>query len=489
VKLFRPKSILRLILTGFALVVLPLIVALVITTISVDRLVTQGQTALLQSVLVTQGSQQLLEAIKAMERNARQYQVLGDKVLFDVYAENHSRFIDTARTLEALEIATVQRELLEELRVIEDEAHTVLSTYPHDAEEVDDILPAFIDLGLMGQRILIDSQQLITSGVEEMQDESETVKRTLFLQAVALVPAVLLLMIIVVFLISRPIRQIDRAIHRLGDGDFSEAANISGPRDLEQLGERLDWLRDRLLELEQGKTRFLQHMSHELKTPLTAIREGADLLREKIVGELNSQQEEIAAILHENSLQLQKLIEDLLNFSILQSRTAALVRTRIELKPLIEEVLAGHKLAILARQIQLETFLQPVSLIGDHDKIRTLVDNLVSNAIKYSPENSRLKVSLSADRAKADSSASAGSAGYAYIEVTDSGPGIPEVEHERVFEAFYQGKPADQGPVRGTGLGLSIAREYARAHGGDVSVIKSNQAGASLRVALPMETD
>ena len=309
---------------------------------------------------------------------------------------------------------------------------------------------------------------------------SETVKRTLFLQAVALVPAVLLLMIIVVFLISRPIRQIDRAIHRLGDGDFSESANISGPRDLEQLGERLDWLRDRLLELEQGKTRFLQHMSHELKTPLTAIREGADLLREKIVGELNSQQEEIAAILHENSLKLQKLIEDLLNFSILQSRTAALVRTKIELQPLIEEVLAGHKLAILARQIKLETFLQPVSLIGDCDKIRTLVDNLISNAIKYSPENSSLKVSLSADRANA---------GSAYIEVTDSGPGIPEVEHERVFEAFYQGKPADQGPVRGTGLGLSIAREYARAHGGDVSVIKSDQAGASLRVALPMETD
>ena len=476
-KLFRPKSILRLILAGFALVVLPLIVALVITTISVDRLVTQGQTALLQSVLVTQGSQQLVEAIKAMERNARQFQVLGDKVLLDVYEENHSRFIDTARTLEALEIASVQRELLEELRVIEDEVHSVLSTYPHDATEVNDILPSFVDLGLMGQRILIDSQQLITSGVEQMQEESSTVKRTLFLQAAALVPAVLLLMIVVVFLISRPIRQIDRAIHRLGDGNFTDPVSISGPRDLEQLGERLDWLRDRLLELEHGKTRFLQHMSHELKTPLTAIREGADLLRENIVGELNSQQEEIAGILHENSLQLQKLIEDLLNFSILQSRTAALVRSRVELQPLIEEVLEGHKLAMMARNVQLKTSWRPVTLNGDRDKIRTIVDNLVSNAIKYSPDNSSLMVRLSADRA------------YAYIEVTDSGPGIPESERERVFEAFYQGKPADQGPVRGTGLGLSIAREYARAHGGDVSVVKSDQDGAGLRVVLPTETD
>ena len=84
----RPKSILRLILTGFSLVALPLIVALVVATVSVDRLVTHGQRALLQSVFATQGSQTLVEAIRAMERNARQYQVLGDQVLFNVYKEN-----------------------------------------------------------------------------------------------------------------------------------------------------------------------------------------------------------------------------------------------------------------------------------------------------------------------------------------------------------------------------------------------------------------
>jgi two-component system sensor histidine kinase GlrK len=480
VKLFRPKSILRLILTGFALVVLPLIVALVFATISVDRLVTQGQTALLQSVLVTQSSQQLLEAIKAMERNARQYQVLGDKVLYDVYVENHARFLDLARSLESLDITVAQQEQLQGLQVLENEVHTVLATYPYEATEVADSLPTFIDLGLMAEGILVDSQQLISAGVMRMQKDSNRVKRTLYIQAWALVPAVLLLMLIVVFLISRPIRQIDRAIRRMGDGNFSDSVEIRGPRDLEQLGERLDWLRERLLELEQGKTRFLQHMSHELKTPLTAIREGADLLRENIVGELNSQQEEIAGILHENSLQLQKLIEDLLNFSILQSRTAALVRSTVELQPLIEEVLDTHKLAMLARHVRLEASLQPVSVNGDRDKIRTMVDNLVSNAIKYSPEHSTLRVELTEDR---------GDAGSACIQVTDAGPGIPEAEQERVFEAFYQGKPADQGPLRGTGLGLSIAREYARAHGGDISVVKSDQDGASLRVVLPTGTD
>lgn len=474
---FRPKSILRLILTGFSLVALPLLVALGIAIVSVERLVTHGQQALLQSVFVTQGSQVLLEAVKAMERNARQYQVLGDQVLFDVYQENHGRFVDAVRSLETQQLPADLGGLLDTLRTTENELHTVLLNHPHDAAEVMAALPAFIELGSVAQQILIDSQDLITRGVKQMQDESESVKRTLVIQAIALVPAAIILMVFFAMLISRPVRQIDQAIRRLGDGEFGESAEISGPRDLQQLGERLDWLRTRLLELEQDKTRFLQHMSHELKTPLTAIREGTELIREQIVGELNEQQLEIAGILHDNSLRLQKQIEDLLNFSIARSHTAALVRRRVELAPVIKEVLADHKLAMMSRHLRSDISLQPVVLQGDHEKLRILVDNLVSNAIKYSPDGSHLSVSLQAQR------------GHAILRVADTGPGIPDEEQERVFDAFYQGAPADKGAVRGTGLGLSIAREYAQAHGGTVSVIKSARRGACLQVELPLEQE
>jgi two-component system sensor histidine kinase GlrK len=477
VSFFRPKSILRLILTGFSLVALPLLVALGIAIVSVERLVTHGQQALLQSVFVTQGSQVLLEAVKAMERNARQYQVLGDQVLFDVYQENHGRFVDAVRSLETQQLPADLGGLLDTLRTTENELHTVLLNHPHDAAEVMAALPAFIELGSVAQQILIDSQDLITRGVKQMQDESESVKRTLVIQAIALVPAAIILMVFFAMLISRPVRQIDQAIRRLGDGEFGESAEISGPRDLQQLGERLDWLRTRLLELEQDKTRFLQHMSHELKTPLTAIREGTELIREQIVGELNEQQLEIAGILHDNSLRLQKQIEDLLNFSIARSHTAALVRRRVELAPVIKEVLADHKLAMMSRHLRSDISLQPVVLQGDHEKLRILVDNLVSNAIKYSPDGSHLSVSLQAQR------------GHAILRVADTGPGIPDEEQERVFDAFYQGAPADKGAVRGTGLGLSIAREYAQAHGGTVSVIKSARRGACLQVELPLEQE
>ncbi len=103
----------------------------------------------------------------------------------------------------------------------------------------------------------------------------------------------------------------------MGNGELSQTVKIDGPQDLQRLGEKLEWLRLSLLELEKQKTTFLQHVSHELKTPLTSIREGAGLLSEGIAGQLTDKQKEIAAILLANSIQLQKRIEDLLNFNAL----------------------------------------------------------------------------------------------------------------------------------------------------------------------------
>ena len=453
---------------------LPLIVALVVATVSVDRLMSHSQHTLLQSVHITKGSQGLVEAVTAMERNASQYQVLGDKVLFDAYQENHARFVDTARALKTLDLEEGQRDLLEELRISEDEVYSILGNYPHDAPETVAVLSRFTGLAQTAQEILVDNQDLITRGVEEIQGKSKSVQRTLVLQAIALVPAALLLTIFFAVLIARPIRQVDRAIRRLGDGQFQESVKVTGPRDLEQLGERLEWLRNRLLELEHEKKKFLQRVSHNLKTPLTTIREGAELLDDKVVGELNEQQREIAGILRDSSLQLQKLIENLLDFSMMRSQASSLFRSQVELKTIIESVLEDHKVAMLSHKLDVRPTLQRVSLAGDKEKLRIMVDNLVSNAIKYSPEGAPLWVLLSRRN------------NQAVIEVADSGSGIPPAERERVFEAFYQGASADEGNVRGTGLGLSIASEYAHAHGGDISVLDSGKIGARFQIVLPL---
>lgn len=474
-RLYRPKSIRRLLLVGFVLVIVPLMMALIHAAYSVDQLVAQGQRALFATVRATHGSEQLVDVITDMERNARQYKVLGDSALLEVYEENHQKFLDTVKHLSVLKLSKRQRERLELIMEVEGDINNALISFPFDAPETATAVEGFSGLARDARKMLIDNRKLVEDEVARLDANGARVQRGLVVQAMALVPGAMILAGLFTILITRPVRQMDEAIHRLGDGDFSRPAQIVGPRDLEQLGERLDWMRTRLLEVEQDKNRFLHHISHELKTPLTAIREGAELLNEKVVGKLNAQQGEIAAILRDNTLQLQKLIENLLDFNIASSRASQLHVEQVALSPLIESVLADHKVAAMARQLELEIDLKPVTLDGDRAKLQALVDNLVSNAIKFSPEQGRLRIRLAQQGEQA------------VIEVADSGPGIPEEERRRIFDAFYQGASLVNGPVRGTGLGLSIAREYAQAHGGYIEVIDSDAPGACLRVVLPIE--
>jgi two-component system sensor histidine kinase GlrK len=116
-----------------------------------------------------------------------------------------------------------------------------------------------------------------------------------------------------------------------------------------------------------------------------------------------------------------------------------------------------------------------VSLNGDAEKLRVVVDNLISNAIKFSPAGSEIKLVVERSTAAIT------------VDVSDSGPGIAEVDKDRVFAPFYRGRAAHDAGIKGTGLGLSIVREYVLAHGGSVEVIDAGRRGGHLRVMLPQK--
>ena len=211
-------------------------------------------------------------------------------------------------------------------------------------------------------------------------------------------------------LIARPIRQLDQAIRRMGTADFTHAIEVNGPQDLRYVGQRLEWLRSRLNELEQQQTRFLRHVSHELKTPLTAVREGAELLRDNVGGRLSPEQQDIVRIVRENTLSLQKLIEDLLTYH--QTRAMEPVTLGpVPLPDVVRRVLREQKLAALARMITFDARSAPVVVTGDAEKIRTVVDNLLSNAIKYSPRSGVIEIAAVAQD------------GFAVLDVVGRGPG------------------------------------------------------------------
>ena len=323
--------------------------------------------------------------------------------------------------------------------------------------------------------MLAASNQLTESAIERLQEIATQGRQKWLYLALATAAIALALAILFAVLIARPIRQLDQAIRRMGTADFTHRIEVNGPQDLRYLGQRLEWLRSRLHDLEEQQNRFLRHVSHELKTPLTAVREGAELLRDNVGGKLSAEQREIVRIVRQNTLSLQKLIEDLLTYHQTRAMEPQTVGP-VALPEVVRRVLTEHKLAAFARMVTFEQQLAPALVLGDADKVRTIVDNLVSNAIKYSPRSAPIVVSLGVD------------GGFAVLDVIDRGPGIDPQERERIFDSFYQGAAPVDGRVKGSGLGLAIAREYALAHGGRIEVRDraDGERGAHFRLWLPL---
>jgi two-component system sensor histidine kinase GlrK len=332
--------------------------------------------------------------------------------------------------------------------------------------------PDFEDLNHRAREILEASNAWAADEANALQRAAARVKRVALWQAAALIPATAFLGGVFALLIFRPVQQIHRAIIRLGEGDLQSHIAVKGPRDLELLGERLDWLRRRLAESLEQKRRFLAHLSHDIKTPLTAVREGAELLAEEVVGELNAQQREITEILRQNSVKLHRSILGLLDFGLAQAHASH--SDPVSLPALVADLLADHKPAAMKKDLTIDTDLSDVTVRGDGGELRVVVDNLLSNAVKFTPAGGRISVSV---RRRP---------GAAWVEVEDTGPGIDEGDRDKVFEAFYRGSSRADGLIKGSGLGLSIASELAASHGGKIELVGGGT-GAHFRLSLPLE--
>jgi two-component system sensor histidine kinase GlrK len=290
------------------------------------------------------------------------------------------------------------------------------------------------------------------------------------------VPVAFLVAIAITFLVAQPIKRMDIAIRRLGEGNYAEPISIDGPGDLRTLGERLDWLRSQLNAVDKQKQLFLRHVSHELKTPLTAIREGSELLSDEVGGSLNQQQKEIAGILRESSLRLQKMIENLLSYTAVQFQKPQLKIVRVQIDTLLNDILSNYALTLNTKHIQIKREFNALQLFGDQEKVQTILDNLLSNAIKFTPTAGTILI-----RAFHEGD-------DVYIEVHDGGPGVLAADKAKLFDPFYRGDGVYESLVSGSGLGLSIAKEYADAHGGDIRLLPSDH-GAHFSVRLPFKAE
>jgi two-component system sensor histidine kinase GlrK len=471
----KSRSILQLIITGFTLVFVPLIAVVVTAVIQVDHLAKRNQNAVLDAEMAAKQSNALSDHANTMERSLGQFHVLGEKTFYDTYLFRRDEFHNAAKQLRILKLGPQLQRDLAQLIAHEQEIHKRWGIDAQKQEKTDPELNAkYLSLNEKVNDIVIDSRKLVQLEAKNGIKAAENLQQILLLQAAAVIPATILIAILFAYLITRSIKKLDDAIRDLGAGEFTKPIKINGPNDLAELGERLDWLRKRICELEDQKINFLRHISHELKTPLTAVREASELLIEEDDSR-QSEETEIIQIIHESSLQLQMLIEDLLQFGRNKNLLKPLEKESIHLPSLIKKVIAEYSLALSNKKINLSTQLDNVVLHGDYERLRVVLNNLISNAVRYSPNAGEIRVDLSTNNKQM------------VLDIENSGPGINQEDQSHAFEPFYRGNSIETGPVKGTGLGLTIVKEHIEAHQGKIQIL-NGKLGAFLRVYLPLRT-
>lgn len=465
---------LGLIVASFLLVSAPLIAAVVSSFVNVTRLSRQADAALARGVEIAQLSQAVVAEIHGMERNVRQYSVLGDADFLKFYQDRQRRL---ESNLERLGQLVGENPAAEQLAAVRDQSRAIFdevtnATKPDRrtaaVERFEPLQAAAAAWVASGNEIIGEESARLHASARETR---ERVTRLL----ITTIPAALLMILLFTFLIVRPVRQLGRAIREIGvEGKSNHAIRVRGPADLAALGRELEALRLRLATTEQEKQIFLRHMSHELKTPLANLLEGTELLTDGSLGMLRDSQAEVSGILRGNAQELRHLIENLLDYSAWQEKSDRVERSEFELQVLCQQVLEQYRLALLGKSVVVDQRIIPMRVSADREKIKTVLSNLISNAIKYSPQGGT--VHLRALRLN----------GQLVFDVADSGPNVPVAERERIFEPFYTGAPPRQSHVRGTGIGLSLVREYVRAHGGQVELVDGVYPGAHFRLTLPL---
>jgi two-component system, NtrC family, sensor histidine kinase GlrK len=468
-----PRSFFRLLLVALALVSLPLSLALVYSAWRAEQLSERSQSALYDAVHTARTSRALFDRLGSIDRLAQQTAVLGDPGLLEDFVRAHRGFQQVADELRHLRLGPRAREALERAITLETSLLGMLTTTADakvDRTEIDKVVGELVSNTRV---VMAASHDVVDREAEELRAETTNMQQWSMLLALFGAAATLALAVLLTRIIAKPIGALDAAIRELGRGDFSRPIHVDGPEDLRTIGERLDWLRCRLAELEDQKNRFLRSVSHELKTPLAAMREGAELLGDGVAGPLGARQRQIVSIMRENSVRLQQQIDALLDYQRALHAAASLQVESASLDSLVRDVAGAHALAAQAKEQRLKLALDPVRIEGDPDKLRSVFDNLIGNAIKYTPRGGAISL---VTRANGNS---------ALVEVIDSGPGVPPEERGSVFNSFFRGRRKSEHQTEGSGLGLAIAREYVEAHGGSIAIPVESSHG-HFQVTLPL---
>lgn len=429
------------------------------------------------------------EQLRDLERNARQYRLLRDERFAQTYERMlaNLRQVDFGTKGESLrDDATLYlgSERLDEGNATLDRAHMMLRELLFQLQRrplvgLDE--EGFSELFANMSHFRVEFDQQISVHIQRLTEQSEadlqSILWRLSLMGLVALPLTLVLVGLGFVQMIRPLRRLSSTILSLGHGDWHTSIYIPGPRDFQALGDRLEWLRNQLLETERQKQAFLRHVSHELKTPLSAILEAASLLSDEVPGEINEQQRDVLRILTYNSQNLQELIQQLLNYNVI-THNFQLQQSPVNIMHMCERL--GRRLdqKSTTHHVHWDFEGAPETVITDPQLLEMILSNLLANAFHFSPSGAVVKVRWGRNEDGLS------------LCIEDQGPGIAEDEQVRIFEPFFQGSAHRRhGPVQGSGVGLSIVKESVHNLEGRIGLESRVGEGCCFHLWLPIATE
>jgi two-component system, NtrC family, sensor histidine kinase GlrK len=460
----------QLVLVAFLLIASLLSAASLRGLFALEGLLQKNSAGADLAITLSAASQLMAERSIEMERSARQFLVLNDTALrkrFDDAAQQASEALNqlSAQPIAQTHVQTWQSTLSTITNQLSGPATT-------QRQREAALADAFKNLDQTHTDLAEQIRLLAQSRNQALLRELEQRRVALAQQILGAIAVSGVLALVFGIWLARPLSNLEAAIIGLGENRLDQTIHIRGPADVQRIAQRLEWLRLRLAELDADKARFLRHVSHELKTPLAALREGVSLLEEGVTGHLNDTQREVANILQHNTALLQNQIEDLLRFNAAAFEARRLERCNTNLIEFIHYLIDQQRLQWQAKNLQINVTGEALWIALDGEKMGMALGNLLSNAIRFSPPDANIDFSVSRE------------AGRACIDIVDAGPGVAWTDRSRIFEPFYRGEIQPQDAVRGSGIGLSIVYEYITAHGGQIELLPDGP-GAHFHIELP----
>lgn len=311
--------------------------------------------------------------------------------------------------------------------------------------------------------------------VDELQSALETVEEQLMTIFLVTAAAALAAALLLSGMLTRPINALTQTIRRMGRGDLSARVEISASGELGELARSYNAMAEQIEHFDKSRSQFVANASHELKTPLATMK----LLLENMLYQPDMPQELRTEFMQDMNHEIDRLngiITDLLTLTQMDSHSTALKLSRIDLSALTEETLHTLQIAAESNGQHFTANVAPgIFMQGDAGKMSQILYNLTDNAIKYTPKDGHITVTL------------AQNGGEITFRVQDDGIGIPEEDQKHIFDRFYRVDKARSRATGGTGLGLSIVRQLVLMHGGSIDVSSEPGKGSAFQVTLPKD--